>query len=159
MDILELFYSYIIASLFQECFRLTKAIQIYIYYNNNTITESIISIQSIQHSKSLYKFAKLSENNSRLRDVLCMFLNYYVDEKLKNQLCKRFLYLNEVCDQLNGVAVEDLPLGEDRTIYENYLNKKYTKTMINSNPLCKKGSLQFKQKKAFPIITFIEPLS
>lgn len=56
-----------------------------------------------------------------------MFLNYYVDEKLKNQLCKRFLYLNEVCDQLNGVAVEDLPLGEDRTIYENYLNKKYTK--------------------------------
>lgn len=40
------------------------------------------------NSKSLYKFAKLSENNARLRNVLCMFLNYYVDEKLKNQLCK-----------------------------------------------------------------------
>ena len=83
------------------------------------------------NSKSLYKFAKLSENSARLRDVLCMFLNYYVDGKLKNQLCKRFLYLNEICDRLNGVAVEDLFLSEYRTIYENYLNKKNTRENEN----------------------------
>ena len=79
------------------------------------------------NSKSLYKFAKLSENNARLRDVLCLFLNYYVDEKLKNQLCKKFPFLNEACNRLNGVAIEDLSSSEYRTIYENYLNKKNKK--------------------------------
>ena len=80
------------------------------------------------NSKSLYKFAKLSENNARLRNVLCMFLNYYVDEKLKNQLCKQFSLLKEACDRLNGIAVEDLSLSEYRTIYKNYLNYKNRKT-------------------------------
>ena len=80
------------------------------------------------NSKSLYKFAKLSENNARLRNVLCMFLNYYVDEKLKNQLCKQFSFLKEACDRLNGIAVEDLSLSEYRTIYKNYLNYKNRKT-------------------------------
>ena len=81
------------------------------------------------NSKSLYKFAKLSENNARLRDVLCMFLNYYVDEKLKKQLCKRFPYLSKGCELLNGISLEhfDDSLSEYRTIYENYLNKKKSK--------------------------------
>lgn len=81
------------------------------------------------NSKSLYKFAKLSENNARLRDVLCMFLNYYVDEKLKNQLCKRFPYLSKGCESLQGASLDhfDDSLSEYRTIYENYLNKKNAK--------------------------------
>ena len=81
------------------------------------------------NSKSLYKFAKLSENNARLRYVLCLFLNYYVDEKLKNQLCRRFQYLSKGCELLQGVSLGlfDDSLSEYRTIYENYLNKKNSK--------------------------------
>lgn len=87
------------------------------------------------NSKSIYKFAKLSENNARLRDVLCLFLNYYVDEKLKNQLCRRFPYLSKGCRLLQGVSLEhfDYSLSEYRTIYENYLNKK--KSKVNEDKL------------------------
>ena len=78
-------------------------------------------------SKSLYKFAGLAESNVRLKNTLCLYLNYYVSEKLKKQLCKKFPYLIEECDRLNGVAVEDLALSEHKTIYENYLNYKNRK--------------------------------
>lgn len=85
------------------------------------------------NSKSLYKFAKLSEANARLRDVLCLYLNYYVDEKLKNQLCRRFPYLSKGCGLLQGISLEhiDDSLSEYRTIYENYLNKKKEKENEN----------------------------
>lgn len=85
------------------------------------------------NSKSLYKFAKLSETNARLRDVLCLHLNYYVDEKLKNQLCRRFPYLSKGCGLLHGVSLKhfDHSLSEYRTIYENYLNKKKEKENEN----------------------------
>lgn len=78
-------------------------------------------------SKSLYKFARLAESNARLKNTLCLYLNYFVDEKLKNQLCKNFSYLKEDCDRIDGVAVEDLSLSEYKTIYENYLNYKNRK--------------------------------
>ena len=78
-------------------------------------------------SKSLYKFARLAESNARLKNTLCLYLNYYVSEKLKKQLCKKFPYLIEECDRLNGVAVEDIDLSEYKTIYENYLNYKNRK--------------------------------
>ena len=78
-------------------------------------------------SKSLYKFARLAESNARLKNTLCLYLNYYVSEKLKKQLCKKFPYLIEECDRLNGVAVEDLALSEHNTIYENYMNYKNRK--------------------------------
>lgn len=78
-------------------------------------------------SKSLYKFAGLAVSNARLKNTLCLYLNYYVSEKLKKQLCKKYLYLKEECDRLNGVAVEDTDLSEYKTIYENYLNYKNRK--------------------------------
>ena len=78
-------------------------------------------------SKSLYKFARLAKSNARLKNTLCLYLNYFVDEKLKNQLCKKFSYLEEDCDRIDGVAVEDLSLSEYKTIYENYLNYKNRK--------------------------------
>lgn len=78
-------------------------------------------------SKSLYKFAQMAESNARLKNVLCLYLNYYVEEKLKKQLLKKFPYLKEECDRIDGVAVEDLSLSEYRTIYENYLNYKNRK--------------------------------
>lgn len=78
-------------------------------------------------SKSLYKFAGLAESNARLKNTLCLYLNFYVSEKLKKQLCKKYLYLKEECDRLNGVAVEDIDLSEYKTIYENYLNYKNRK--------------------------------
>ena len=58
---------------------------------------------------------------------MCLYLNYYVSEKLKKQLCKKYSYLKEECDRLNGVAVEDLALSEHKTIYDNYLNYKNRK--------------------------------
>lgn len=82
---------------------------------------------SNHNSKSLYKFAGLAESNARLKNTLCLYLNYYVSEKLKKQLCKKNSYLKEECDRLNGVAVEDLALSEHKTIYENYLNYKNRK--------------------------------
>ena len=78
-------------------------------------------------SKSLYKFAGLAESNARLKNTLSLYLNYYVSEKLKKQLCKKFPYLIEECDRLNGVAVEDIDLSEYKTIYENFLNYKNRK--------------------------------
>ena len=78
-------------------------------------------------SKSLYKFARLAESNARLKNTLCLYLNYYVSEKLKKQLCKKFSYLEEDCDRMDGIAVEDLSLSEYKTIYENYLNYKNRK--------------------------------
>ena len=59
-------------------------------------------------SKSLYKFARLAKGNARLRDVLCLFLNWYVDEKLKKQLCKKFPYLSKGCNRLQGVIPDQL---------------------------------------------------
>ena len=81
------------------------------------------------NSKSLYKFARLAESNARLRDVLCLFFNYFVDDKLKKQLCKRFPYLAKGCDRLQGVSPDylDDSLSEYKTIYENYLNQKNKK--------------------------------
>ena len=84
-------------------------------------------------SKSLYKFAGLAESNARLKNTLCLYLNFYVSEKLKKQLCKKFPYLIEECDRLYGVAVEDLALSEHKTIYENYLN--YRNRKINDDKI------------------------
>lgn len=80
-------------------------------------------------SKSLYKFARSAESNARLRDVLCLYLNYYVEEKLKNQLCKKFPYLSKGCDRLQEFSPDrpDDSLSEYKTIYENYLNQKNKK--------------------------------
>ena len=86
-----------------------------------------LSELSNYNCKSLYKFARSAESNARLKNTLCLYLNFYVSEKLKKQLCKKYLYLKEECDRLNGVAVEDLALSEHKTIYENYLNHKNRK--------------------------------
>ena len=45
-------------------------------------------------SSSLYRFAALSENNARLKDVLCLYLSLYVEEKLRNQLTKKYPFLS-----------------------------------------------------------------
>ena len=77
------------------------------------------------NSKSLYKFARLAEHNARLRDVLCLYLHFYVPEKLKSQLRKRFAYLKP----LSVASPEQLTQSQSeyKTIYENYLNQKNTK--------------------------------
>ena len=76
-------------------------------------------------SKSLYKFARLAEHNARLRDALCVYLHFYVSEKLKSQLRKRFDYLKP----LSTLNPEQLTQSQSeyRTIYENYLNQKNAK--------------------------------
>lgn len=81
------------------------------------------------NSKSLYKFAKLAGNNARLKNVLCLFLVYCVDEKLKIQLCKKYTFLQKDCERLNSVFPEqfDSSLSEFKTIYENYLIQKNVK--------------------------------
>ena len=85
------------------------------------------------NSRSLYKFARLAESNVRLKNVLCLYLAHYVPDDLKNQLCKRFPYVAEECERLNGVAFEQFgeSLSEYTTIFENYLNRKNTKANEN----------------------------
>lgn len=80
-------------------------------------------------SKSLYKFARLAENNARLKDVLCLYLSIYVEEKLKDQLTKKYSYLSKNCERLYGKVPEqfDDTLSEYKTIYDSYLNKKNSK--------------------------------
>lgn len=75
-------------------------------------------------SSSLYRFAALSENNARLKDVLCLYLSLYVEGKLRNQLTKKYPYLSTTCKALVGKTLEqfDESLSEYKTIYENYQN-------------------------------------
>lgn len=75
-------------------------------------------------SSSLYRFAALSENNARLKDVLCLYLSLYVEGKLRNQLTKKYPYLSTSCRALVGKTPEqfDDSLSEYKTIYENYQN-------------------------------------
>ncbi len=77
-------------------------------------------------SKSLYKFAGLAEHNARLADVLCLYLTYYVNGKLKSRLVGKFKYLSKGCEELAGTSPEQLSQAksEYKTIYENYLNQK-----------------------------------
>ena len=77
------------------------------------------------NSKSLYKFARLAEHNARLRDALCVYLHFYVSEKLKSQLRKRFDYLKP----LSALNLEQLTQSQSeyKTIYENFLNQKNAK--------------------------------
>lgn len=81
-------------------------------------------------SKSLYKFARLAENNARLKDVLCLYIRFYVDEKLRKCLCKKFTYLSESFEMLTNSSLENFNdnLSEYKTIYENYLNQKNIKS-------------------------------
>ncbi len=102
------------------------------------------------NSKSLYKFARLAESNARLRDVLCLFLNCFVDDKLKKQLCKRFPYVAIECERLSGVPLEQLceSLSEYATIYENYLNRKNTKANEDKiKALMQKRIVELQEKK------------
>ena len=101
-------------------------------------------------SKSLYKFASLAQNNARLRDVLCLYLSLYVEDKLRNQLTKKFAYLSADCEKLSGKSPDDFDdsLSEYRTIYENYLNRKNTKQSDNKlKELMQKRIVELKTEK------------
>ena len=101
-------------------------------------------------SKSLYKFASLAQNNARLKDVLCLYISLYVDDKLKNQLTKKFTYLSADCERLSGKSPDsfDDSLSEYRTIYENYLNRKNTKQSDNKlKELMRKRIVELKTEK------------
>lgn len=84
-------------------------------------------------SKSLYKFARLAENNARLKDVLCLYFSFYVNDKLKNQLTKKYKYLSEECRKLSKKSPEDIDdsLSEYKTVYTNYLNQKNSMESTN----------------------------
>ncbi|MBR2280870.1 MAG: hypothetical protein IJ903_08125 [Ruminococcus sp.] len=101
-------------------------------------------------SKSLYKFADLAQNNARLKDVLCLYLSLYVDDKLKNQLTKKFTYLSVYCERLSGKSPDDFDdsLSEYKTIYENYLNRKSSKQNDNKlKKLMQKRIVELKTEK------------
>lgn len=101
-------------------------------------------------SKSLYKFADLAQNNARLNDVLCLYLSLYVDDKLKNQLTKKFTYLSVYCERLSGKSPDDFDdsLSEYKTIYENYLNRKSSKQNDNKlKKLMQKRIVELKTEK------------
>lgn len=53
---------------------------------------------------SLYSFSRLAENNSRLKDALCLYLMMFTDENLKNKLLKKYDYLNDSCGKLSEIT-------------------------------------------------------
>lgn len=81
-------------------------------------------------STSLYSFAKLAENNSCLKDALCLYLILYTSDNLKNKLLFKYAYLNDDCEKLSELKSHNTDdyfsqceLSEYKTIYENYLFK------------------------------------
>lgn len=84
-------------------------------------------------SKSLYKFAKSSADNARLKNVLCLYLNNYTNESLKIKIQKKYPYVAEECKRTAGKNAADFDdsLSEYRTVYENYLYKRDLKKSEN----------------------------
>ena len=81
------------------------------------------------NSVSLYKFSRLAKTNARLKDALTLYITLFTSEKLKNQLCKKYPYLDSACKKINGSTPDrfDDSLSGYKTIYENYLNQKNKK--------------------------------
>lgn len=77
------------------------------------------------NSKSLYKFARLAEHNARLRDALCLYLHFYVPDKLSSRLMKRFAYLKRLSITMPEQLTQSQ--SEYKTVYENYLDQKNAK--------------------------------
>lgn len=82
-------------------------------------------------STSMYSFSKLACDNARLRNVLCLFLVLFTEDKLRNRLLKKYHYLVLPCKQLEGLSESNLDnymcsivFSEYKTIYENYLYHK-----------------------------------
>lgn len=84
-------------------------------------------------SKSLYKFAKSSADNARLKNVLCLYLNNYTNENLKMKIQRKYPYISDECKRTadKNTAGFDDSLSEYRTIYENYLYKRDLKSSEN----------------------------
>lgn len=91
-------------------------------------------------SKSLYKFAALSERNARLKDVVVLYLSLYVNDNLKRHILARFPYLTDGCSRLSNLTADNVDAylsatdySEYKTVYENYLN--YKNRIANENEL------------------------
>ena len=85
-------------------------------------------------STSLYTFSHIAEKNARLKDVLCLYLVLFTEEKLLNRLAKKYSYLKAPCSKLSELNQTNIDsylhrddLSEYETIYKNHLymrNKK-----------------------------------
>ena len=80
--------------------------------------------------KSLYKLARLAENNSRLNDVLSLYLCFLTNENLKERLYLKYTFLAKKRAESERFAPDNIEQAksEYKTIYENYLYKKNKKT-------------------------------
>lgn len=93
-----------------------------------------------ENTTSLYKFSRLSVNNVRLEDVLCLYIALFVDDKLKVQLIKAFPNINNKCKLLTSLNetniceyLDSKKLSSFHTIYKNYIyecNKKINEKNI-----------------------------
>lgn len=113
------------------------------------------------NGKSLYKFAKIAERNARLKDVLCLYLHFYVSEKLTSQLTKKFVYLSD-CKSLTAQTSEQLAQTQSgyKTIYENYLNRKNSKQNNDKlKALMQKRIVELKKEKGITNYRIYKTLS
>lgn len=79
-------------------------------------------------STSLYTFSHIAEKNARLKNALCLYLVLFTEEKLLNQLVKKYRYLEVPCSKLSKLNQTNIDsylhrddLSEYETIYKNYL--------------------------------------
>ena len=77
-------------------------------------------------STSLYTFSHIAEKNARLKDVLCLYLVLFTEEKLLNRLVKKYSYLKAPCSKLSELNETNVDsylhrddLSEYETIYKN----------------------------------------
>ena len=79
-------------------------------------------------SRSLYRYARLSRNNARLKDVFVLYLSCCTEKNLCDRLLKGFPYLAADVRRVTGVPREAFgdELSEYRTVYENYLTVQNT---------------------------------
>ena len=75
--------------------------------------------------KSLYKLARLAENNSRLNDVLSLYLCFLTNENLKERLYLKYTFLAKKRAESERFAPDNIEqaTSEYKTIYENYLSQ------------------------------------
>lgn len=87
---------------------------------------------------SLYAFSRLSAQNVRLKQALCLYVTLYVEGNLKDSLFRRFPHLATSCTQLSGLTVHNADTflattshSDYRTIYENYVYARDQKEQEN----------------------------
>lgn len=100
-------------------------------------------------------FAKISRNNARLKDNLCLYLMLYASNRKRKSMINSYPYLKNTCDKLVGINkenivsfIKDKDKSEFYTIYNNFLYElNYKEKEQKLKEIMYNAILSFKQEK------------